>query len=150
SQLIDAINWAIAENEKPQSKLYHHIDTTKIAVMGQSCGGVRAPEASAAPRVTTSVIWNSGLFPEPSTMGGGKAMSKDDLKLLHAPTAYISGDEEDVAYPNANDDFDKIMRIPLFRGYERGVLHTATYRDRNGGEYAGVGIAWLNWQLQRS
>jgi hypothetical protein len=148
SQLIDAINWVVAENDRSGGKYYHRLDTKKIAVMGQSCGGVQAIEASADPRVATSIIWNSGLFPAPSTMGGGKAMSKDDLKRLHAPTAYISGDEEDIAFPNANDDFDKISGIPLFRGYERGVLHTATYRERNGGEYSGVGVAWLNWQLK--
>ena len=148
SQIVDAINWAVAENDRTGSKYYHRLDTKKIAVMGQSCGGVQAIEASADPRVSTSVIWDSGLFPMASAMGGGKAMSKEDLKLLHAPTAYISGDDEDIAYPNANDDFDKINGIPLFRGYERGVLHTATYRERDGGEFGGVAVAWLNWQLK--
>ena len=129
AQLIEGLNWAIAENERPASPYYHRLDTAKIAIMGQSCGGVQAIEASADPRVTTSVIWNSGLFTEPTTMAGGKAMTKDDLKLLHAPTAYISGDPQDVAYPNSNDDFERLNHIPVLRAYEKGVGHSGTYRD---------------------
>jgi hypothetical protein len=148
AQLIEAIDWALAENERQGGQYYHRLDPTKIAVMGQSCGGVQAIEASADPRVTTSMIWNSGLFPEPTTMAGGKAMTKDDLKLLHAPTAYISGDPQDVAYPNANDDFDKLTVIPVLRAYEKGVGHSGTYRESNGGEFGGVAVAWLSWRLK--
>ena len=75
-------------------------------------------------------------------------MSKSDLQLLHSPVAYISGDSEDIAFVNGNDDFAHITSIPAFRGYERGVGHGGTYRQPNGGEFAGVGIAWLNWQLK--
>ena len=148
SQLIDAMNWAIAENERAGSRYFHRLDTSKIAVMGQSCGGVQAIEASADKRVATTVVWNSGLLPTPTAMAGGKTMSKDDLEALHAPVAYISGDEQDVAFPNANDDFSRLSSIPVFRAYERGVPHIGTYRDANGGEFAGVAVAWLNWQLK--
>lgn len=147
-QLIDAINWAIAENARPDSRLYHRLDTAHIAVMGQSCGGVQAIEASADPRVTTSVIWNSGLFSKPTTMAGGKTLTKEDLKALHGPVAYISGDPQDIAFKNAEDDFDKLPAIPAFRAYERGVPHIGTYREPHGGEFAGVAIAWLNWRLK--
>ena len=104
SQLIDGINWAVAQNERKDSRFYHRLDTGAIAVMGMSCGGAQAIEASADSRVRTTVIWNSGLFPEPTAMGGGKALTRDDLKRLHGPTAYISGDDEDIAYANANAD----------------------------------------------
>ena len=148
AQLIAAMNWAIAENRRPGSKYYQHLDSGKIAVMGHSCGGVQALEVAADPRITTAVIWSSGLFPKPTNMGGGKTMSKSDLKLLHSPIAYISGDSEDIAFVNSNDDFSRITSIPAFRGYERGVGHGGTYRQPNGGEFAGVAIAWLNWQLK--
>jgi len=149
SQLIDAINWAIAENDREGSKFYRRLNTQAIAVMGMSCGGAQAIEASADPRVRTTVIWNSGLFREPTAMGGGKTLTKEDLKKLHGPTAYISGDEEDLAYINANEDFDYIQHLPVLRAYSRGVLHGGTYNERNGGEFAGVAVAWLNWQLKR-
>lgn len=61
-QLIDAINWALAENARKDSRYYQRINPKAIAVMGMSCGGAQAIEASADARVTTTVIWNSGLF----------------------------------------------------------------------------------------
>jgi dienelactone hydrolase len=148
AQLIDAINWALAENERGGSPFYHRLDTHDIAVMGQSCGGVQAIEASADPRVRTTMVWNSGLFNQPTAMAGGKTLTKENLKLLHGPTAYISGDAEDIAFANANDDFDHIDNVPLLRAYGRGITHGGTYNNRNGGEFAGVAVAWLNWQLK--
>lgn len=148
AQLIDALNWAIAANAREGGPLFQHLDSKAVAIMGQSCGGAQAIEASADPRVRTTVIWNSGLFREPTSMAGGKPLTKSDLNRLHAPTAYISGDAEDIAYTNANEDFDYIQRIPVLRAYERGVLHSGTYGERNGGEFAGIAVAWLNWQLK--
>ena len=148
AQLIDAMNWATAENERSGSPYYHHLDTANIAVMGQSCGGAQAIEASIDPRVRTTVLWNSGLFRDPTTMGGGKALGREDLKRMHAPTAYISGDEEDLAFVNANENYALISQVPLLRAYARGVLHSGTYGERNGGEFAGVAVGWLNWQLK--
>ncbi len=148
SQLIDAINWAVAENARAQSRFHQRLEVTEIAAMGQSCGGAQAIEASADPRVHTTVLWNSGLFAGVTTMSGGKPLTKSDLDKLHGPTAYISGDAEDIAFVNANDDFDR-LKVPAFRAYARGVLHSGTYNERNGGEFAGVAVGWLNWQLKR-
>ncbi len=147
-QLIEAINWAIAENSRQGSPYRGKLDTSKIAVAGQSCGGVQAIEASADPRVTTSLIWNSGLLPQPTDMAGGKTMSKDDLKLIHAPIFYGSGDESDVAFPNANDDFERINHVPVFRAYEKGIGHGGTHRLPNGGDFGTVSVAWLKWQMK--
>ncbi len=106
SQMIDAIKWATAENDRAGSKYYKHLNTGKIAVMGQSCGGVQAIEVAADPRVTTAMVWNSGLFAQPSNMGGGKTLGKKDLESIHVPMAYISGDSTDIAHNNANSDFE--------------------------------------------
>jgi len=147
-QLIEAVTWAIAENQRAGSKYYQRLDSKKIAAMGQSCGGVQAIEVAADPRITTAMIWNSGLFPKPTEMAGGKPMGKDDLKSLHTPVAYISGDAQDIAFANADDDFERIGSVPIFRGYERGVTHGGTYLQPGGGEFSGVAVAWLDWQLK--
>ena len=148
SQMLDAMKWAIAENGRADSKYYKHLNTGKIAVMGQSCGGVQAIEVAADSRVTTAVIWNSGLFAQPTNMGGGKTLSKSDLNSIHVPVAYISGDETDIAHNNANADFDYLTTLPAFRGWERGVGHGGTYNQPNGGEFSGIAVTWLNWQLK--
>jgi dienelactone hydrolase len=148
-QLIDAMNWAYAENERKGSPFYQRLDTSGVAVMGQSCGGAQALEVSGDPRVRTTVLWNSGLFPEPTSMGGGAALSRDDLKRLRGPTAFISGDNQDSAFANADANFDLISHVPVFRAWARGVLHSGTFSERNGGEFGGIAVAWLNWQMKR-
>jgi hypothetical protein len=149
AQLIEAIDWAIAENSRSGSRYYGKLDTTKIAVAGQSCGGVQAIEASADPRVETTIVGNSGLMTVPTIMtGSGKPVPKESLNLMHAPVLYMSGDEQDVAFPNANDDFEKIGHIPVFRAYQKSIGHIGTYRDPDGGSFAKVALAWLNWQLK--
>jgi dienelactone hydrolase len=148
AQLIQAIDWAVAENDRAGGPYFHRLDTGKIAVMGMSCGGAQAIEASADPRVSTSVMWNSGLFPGETTMGGGKALTKENLKLFHAPVAYISGDESDVAFVNANDDFQRLDRVPAFRAYRKMTGHGGTYGEVNGGDFGKVAVAWLNWRLK--
>jgi hypothetical protein len=148
SQLIDAISWAVAQNERSDGRFGHRLNTARIAVMGQSCGGTQAIEASADPRVTTTVIWNSGLFLPGTGMGGGKFLTREDLNLLHGPTAYISGDDEDIAFVNANGDFDYLQKLPVLRAWGRGILHSGTYSERNGGEFGAIAVAWLNWQLK--
>jgi len=148
SQMIEAIQWATAENDRAASKYYKRLNSSKIAVMGQSCGGVQAIEVAADRRVSTAVIWNSGLFDKPTNLGGGKTLSKQDLESIHVPVAYISGDAQDIAFKNAEADFDYLTKIPAFRAYERGVGHGGTYRQPNGGEFSGIALAWLNWQLK--
>jgi hypothetical protein len=64
SELLDGLDWAIAQDEK-EGEYRGKLDTKKVAVMGQSLGGLQALEVSADPRITTTVAWNSGLFTSP-------------------------------------------------------------------------------------
>ena len=147
AQLIDAVNWAIAENGRKGSQYAGKLDPQKIAIMGQSCGGVQAIQASADPRATITVAWNSGLLPIPSV--GMEMISKDALKHLHAPIAYFTGDEaNDVAFPNAADDFARIENVPVLRAWRNGLPHIGTYRDPNGGELGKIAVGYLQWRLR--
>ena len=65
SQMLDAINWAIAQNNDRTSVLFNKIDISKIAVSGMSCGGLQTIEVAPDPRVTTAVICNSGIIADP-------------------------------------------------------------------------------------
>jgi hypothetical protein len=70
SQLLEAIDWATKQNADSNSIFYQKIDTGKVAVMGQSCGGLQAMEASMDPRVTTTIMWNSGILGQMPSIGG--------------------------------------------------------------------------------
>lgn len=73
SQLLDAVEWAAAENARAESEYYGKLDTTKVAVMGQSCGGLQAIEVSTDPRITTTVMLNSGILNAPMGAMPGRA-----------------------------------------------------------------------------
>jgi dienelactone hydrolase len=170
AQMLEAIDWATAENKRSGSKYYGKLDPSKFAVAGMSCGGLQALEVAPDPRVMTVLVMNSGLFgpggapkmkmpqgrmPQnnmPQGRGGGlmgmPAVGKEVLAKLHSPTIYIIGGETDIAYPQAIDDFAKIDKVPVAIANLDGVGHGGTYNQPNGGEFGVVAGAWLKWQLK--
>ncbi|HTY60676.1 MAG TPA: alpha/beta hydrolase [Acidobacteriota bacterium] len=62
AQLLEALDWASAENKRQDSKYYQKLDPSKFAVFGHSCGGLQALEVSSDPRVTTVLVMDSGIF----------------------------------------------------------------------------------------
>ena len=56
--LLYALEWARKENERPCSQYYHKLDVTKVAVSGQSCGGLMAIQAAMDPKITTAFPYN--------------------------------------------------------------------------------------------
>lgn len=151
AMLIQAIDWAVKENGDRASRFYNKIDTPKAAVMGQSCGGLQALAVSSDPRVTTTVVMNSGALPANSTSPALAQTrgNKESLKSLHGPAAYIIGGPSDVAYPNAEDDFARITTVPVFKA-NLNVGHGGTYRQPGGGWFGEVAVAWLDYQLKGS
>jgi len=148
SQLTDAINWAIAQNNDKSSPYYNKIDVSKIAVSGMSCGGLQTLEVAPDPRVTTAVIYNSGILPDAgSGMAGMPALTKDHLAKLHTPTLYVLGGEKDIAYNNGMDDYKRISHVPVFVA-NMDVGHGGTYGQPHGGEFAKLATAWYKWQLK--
>ena len=150
SQLIDAINWAVAENGRKESRYYGKLDTSRVAVMGQSCGGVQATAVSGDPRVKLTGIWNSGLIAVRRPNGPPmEDVPKETLQKFHAPVFYFTGDEaNDVAYPNGLDDFKRIDHVAAFHAYKDGLPHAGTYREPNGGELGKIAVAVLLWQFK--
>lgn len=151
--LLTAIDWAIAENARAGSPLFGKVNTDRIAVMGQSCGGLQATAVASDPRIDTAVIWNSGTF-SPGANPGGASMSgatKESLAKFHAPVAYFPGGPADLAYGNSKDDFSRIPDggVPAFFG-SINVGHGGTFRHPGGGWFGEVGVAWLDWQLKGS
>lgn len=147
-QMTDAIDWAIAQNNDQASPYYGKLDIKEIAVSGMSCGGLQALEVAPDPRVTTTVICNSGILANPGGgMPGMPQLAKDQLSKIHTPTLYVLGGEKDIAYGNGMDDFNRINHVPVFMA-NMDVGHGGTYGQPHGGEFAKVATAWFQWQLK--
>ncbi len=148
-EMTEAIDWAIAQDKAPGSALEGHVDSSKIAVSGHSCGGLQALTiATTDPRITTTVMLNSGVWDlGPGGLPGAPDVTKDSLKSVHGSIAYING-EFDVALPNGRDDFSRLGKTPAIFAFRKGVAHSGTYWLPNGGAFATVTAAWLDWQLK--
>jgi para-nitrobenzyl esterase len=144
--LTEAIDWALAENQRRDSPYYGRINPRWIAVSGWSCGGLQALEVAADPRVRTAVIHSSGIFTD-NTPIPGITITKAALQKLHAPIIYILGGPGDIAYPNGMDDFKRIDSVPVFVA-NLDVGHGGTFLEANGGREASVAVSWLDWQLK--
>ena len=149
AQMLAAIDWAKAASGRPGDPLRGHVDLSRIAVMGHSCGGLQALSAGADPRVSAVMALASGVYIRAGNGISGVQIGKDDLKRLHTPVAYILGGPTDIAYANGMDDFARIEHVPVMAA-NLGVGHGGTFARTNGGEWARVAVQWLDWQLKRS
>jgi dienelactone hydrolase len=171
AQLLEALDWATAENKRKDSKYYQKLNPSKFAVAGHSCGGMQALEVAADPRISTTLAMDSGLFSGGlPKMGAPKegapkegapkegappkmtmalpTIGKDHLQKLHSPVVYIDGGKSDMAYPNGEDDFARIDKVPIAIAHFDDVGHGGTYGQPNGGEFGKIAVAWLKWQLK--
>lgn len=134
---IAAIDWASDEAADPCSQYFTKVDAENVAVMGYSCGGLMSLNAGGDPRLSTVVAMNSGLLNP----------SQNVYASLHTPVAYFNGGSSDIAYENGRRDYQNINNVPVYHA-NLPVGHGGTYDQDNGGEYARVGVAWLNWHLK--
>lgn len=147
-QLIEAIDWALAENSRKGSDLYGRIDPKAIAIAGYSCGGLQALQVADDKRLRTVLIHNSGIFsPEYAVRLPSMDIGKDSLKKLHTPVIYIQGGPKDIAHGNGMDDFKRIEHVPAVMA-NLDVGHGGTFMEPNGGRAAQAAVAWLEWHLR--
>ena len=109
SQLIDAINWALAEDGRKGSPYNGKLDASKIAVMGMSCGGSGPTRVATDPRVKFVAIFNSGILPAPSAQARRSPeedVRRNQLDKFYTPISYADGDKTDIASENRMDDFN--------------------------------------------
>lgn len=152
--LVDAVDWLVAENERADSVLYGKLDTTKIAAGGHSAGSLATYEMADDPRLTTTLHMSGGSF-EPAM----------DVPRLKKPALMVCGDaggdgltSGDLANPMCIADFEMAM-VPVFFAVVTGGGHTAL-NDADVTAGAGTAaddphkllfikamIGWLRWQL---
>lgn len=148
--MLSGLEWALQENKRPESDFYGKIDPDKVAVSGHSCGGILSIKiASFDKRIKAVVIHNSGVFPnkpERPTLITDKAWLQD----LSTPILYVVGNETDVGYPVALDDYRRIEHVPVFFASLLTAGHDGTFAQKNGGAAAKVAVDWLEWHLRNS
>jgi dienelactone hydrolase len=147
TQVAAGIDWALAENRRKNSPLYGRIDPELIAVSGHSCGGLQALQIAPDPRIHAVIIHNSGVFPANTNPIQGITIAKSALTKLHTPVLYVMGGPTDIAWPNGNNDFDRIKAVPAMI-VSLNVGHGGTFHEPNGGRITPVDVAWLDWQLR--
>lgn len=130
-----AIDWAKRENSRSGSPLEGKVDTKRIAVMGQSCGGELALDLGADPRVGTIGVFDYGN-------------TDNVLKKLHEPVLLINGGKPDFLMPLSKATYDAIDNLPVFYGSLHGAGHIGTMMQPGGGEFANVATKWALWQLK--
>lgn len=136
--LRSALDWTERENARTGSPLAGKIAVSRVAAMGQSCGGSLALALAADPRVTTVAVLNAGVA----------ADGANTLAALHGPALLVNGHERDFAMAASRAAFDAIQNVPAFYAARHGAGHTGTMFHRGGGELANVASSWLRWQLK--
>lgn len=138
-----ALQWILKESERQGSDYYGMVDIDKIAAAGHSCGGAQVLYNAAEPRLKTYLILNAGMGK--MEMAGASAKS---LKSLHAPIIYMTGGEGDVAYRNAEIDYNNIKKVPAVWADNAKAGHGGTYNQKFGGAFAKMAVDWLDLQLK--
>ena len=100
-RVVQAIDW-ITESDDARRYFEDRADPAKIAVVGQSCGGLEALAAAKDPRVGSTVSLNIGFYADPDPVGG---LGRDLLGRLHSPVLFIYGGPTDAAGHNAPDNY---------------------------------------------
>jgi hypothetical protein len=138
-RLIAAIDWALKNNGR---QFQNRLDKSKIALAGQSCGGVEVFQASGDPRVGSVAVVNQA------------SNAATDLDGVHTPTMIVSGGPTDSAYVRSMDNYNAIdVPAALVDHYEAG--HTGLWFGIQNGEGSTPTLAagtelltnWLDFTL---
>ncbi len=143
SMVQKALDWICQRAADPASPYYNKVDIDKIAAAGHSCGGAQVLANAADQRLKTYLILNAGMGT--MTMADASAAS---LKDLHGPILYLVGGTSDVAWKNAQMDYEAIRKVPVVLADNTKSGHGGTYEQPNGGANARMVRAWLDWQLK--
>lgn len=154
----EAVRWAVRAGQGGEGQghgggaagwdVRAHVDGTRIALGGQSKGGLDAYETAAALRraateeggdgaraaaaaaardaVRTVMLFNSGLI-------GRSAAQAAQVTGLAVPVLYIAGGPADVAHANAERDWAELVprALPAWKGVLGEVGHMGTFYRRD-------------------
>ncbi|KAE9370960.1 alpha/beta-hydrolase [Stipitochalara longipes BDJ] len=119
---------------------YPNVDSSRIAVAGQSCGGLEAYDMANDTRVSAIGIFNSGEF--------AAATSSQVVSKITKPIFYFLGGSTDIAYANGERDYSDLPKnLPAWKG-NQPTGHLGTYSQSNGGKFGTAAVNFLDWVLR--
>ncbi len=133
-ELTNAIDWLETQNTNSRSVLYQKCDLNKIAAGGHSRGSLGTFAIADDPRLTTTIHVAGGA-------GNGAMGSVAGGSDLIKPAAFICGEADTMATPNAEIDYRQ-ANVPVFMTVMDGVDHISAAR-----EGLPAICAWMLWQL---
>jgi hypothetical protein len=148
--LLAGLDWISKENSRRGSDYYDKLDLTKVAALGQSCGGGQVWEASKDRRIRAVAALNSSFPTRQAGTGSGTSPSAEarTVEDLAIPAAYFIGGPGDSAYARAQASFAvKPANATVIKANFPLVGHTGAYGEPHP-EWAAVITAWLDWQLK--
>jgi hypothetical protein len=141
--MLEPLRWIEMQANTAGNDYFSQVDLEKIAVGGQSCGGAQTFRIAGDPRIKTYLIFNSGMGE--LTMAGASATS---LTSVHKPIIYILGGIEEVAFRNAEMDFERINHVPIVFANHLTAGHGGTFAEPSGGSYSQMALDWLSWHFR--
>lgn len=130
--LLAAAHWATG-SKQARKQFDGRVDTTRVGVLGHSCGGIEALAAGTDPMIDAVAGFNTGYFAEPSFGGFGR----DRLAGLHTPTLLVNGGPDDVAHQNSIENY-ALLDVPAVLAGNAAAGHV--------GLIAGL-QATMGWQV---
>ncbi|MEO3795775.1 hypothetical protein ABGB14_36675 [Nonomuraea sp. B10E15] len=130
--LLAAARWA-TESKRARKQFDGRVDTTRVGVLGHSCGGIEALAAGTDPMIDAVAGFNTGYLAEPSFGGYGR----DRLADLHTPTLLVNGGPDDVAQQNSVENY-AMLDVPAVLASDAAAGHV--------GLIAGL-QATMGWQV---
>ncbi|KAH8679590.1 hypothetical protein BGZ60DRAFT_444675 [Tricladium varicosporioides] len=139
--LTAAVDWAVQNAGKGK---YAHMDASRVAAAGQSCGGLEAYDMVKDTRVSTIGIFNSGG----ALMGNSTTNTNTTVKSITKPIFYYLGGSTDIAYASGEADYAMLpATTPTWKG-NLPVGHGGTYNEVNGGKIGVAASYMYDWILR--
>ena len=132
SEMLAGIDRLTTLNADSTSPFYGKVDLTRIGASGHSQGGAGAINASADPRVDTTVPMAPGPLASSSR--------------LHGPTLFLAGQLDTIVYPSwVYAFYSAATQVPAEYTMLAGATHFTEIGS--GGNFAGISTAWFRFQL---
>jgi predicted dienelactone hydrolase len=137
-----AIDWVFEQNGKGGGEFAGRLDVNRVVAAGNSCGGITSLVlAGTDPRVrAVFVLSGSSVGPTATREEAAEVMVK-----VKVPVGFAVGGEEDLANPQARQDFDLLAAgIPGYVASRATGDHVTVSTDvAILGEVAEIGVNWI-------